>query len=99
MHLKYLLVLCNEKGGVILNIELNPSGSNRGQEIVVDEIISTQSNQDQSIVYQLPRLFYSDETYQSPLVLFEIIQLLPDPYYVHLPKPHGKTVTISNIIY
>lgn len=83
-YLEYFLVFGNEKGRIIFKIELKSSSSDRCQEIVVNKIITTESDQDQSIVYEPPGLIYSNHANDSPLVLFEIIYLLPDLYYVRL---------------
>lgn len=83
-YLKKLFVLGNEILDIIWKRVLPRSGRERYQVVVVNKIVTTNSDEDECLINQLLSSLISNNCSHSLLVLLEVFQLSEHSYYVHL---------------
>lgn len=84
IYLQDLLVLRDQEMDIIRKRELPWARRERNQVVIVNKVIATKSNQNQSLIHYLLCSCLPNHRTQPFLVLFEVLQLFCYPYNVYL---------------
>lgn len=91
---KYLLIFRDQVSNIVWKRELARSRGEWDQVVVVDEIISPKSDQNERFVHQPRCLSWTDQGAEPLLVLLKVLQLLGNPDNIYLKSKDKESLQL-----